>query len=59
MNIYLDWLCSKGENMQISNVMNENGHISIDSTDILGAWENMNNFMLYIQLKYSFFEKCT
>ena len=51
MNIYLDWLCNKGENIKISNVMNEDGNISIDSTDILGAWENMNNFMLYIQLK--------
>lgn len=51
MSIYLDWLCTKGENMQISNVMNEDGHIRIDSTDILGARENMNNFMLYIQLK--------
>ena len=51
MNIYLDRLSNKGENMKISNVMNENGYISIDSTDILGAWDNMNNFMLYVQLK--------
>ena len=45
MNIYLDCLCNKRENVQMSNIMNKDGHIPTDLKNILGDKENMNNFM--------------